>query len=152
MNQGFMPTHWLIYNIIAPHRLLYVGVPHGGGSHSWERPYRVSTREPALWVSPNRLPSQTSGEMSSIKYFLLCCCIFLNRPLVFDSIPYDKAQSVLISQHRCVAIFKDKQNKPTGFALGSIEGRVAIHYINPPNPWAKQHTSHENANYSVIHR
>ncbi|OXB59317.1 hypothetical protein ASZ78_011850, partial [Callipepla squamata] len=37
-------------------------------------------------------------------------------------------------QHRCVAIFKDKVNKPTGFALGSIEGRVAIHYINPPNP------------------
>ncbi|KTF77476.1 hypothetical protein cypCar_00040802 [Cyprinus carpio] len=36
--------------------------------------------------------------------------------------------------HRCVAIFKDKQSKPTGFALGSIEGRVAIHYINPPNP------------------
>ncbi|KAG8131690.1 hypothetical protein E2320_009598 [Naja naja] len=36
--------------------------------------------------------------------------------------------------HRCVAIFKDKVNKPTGFALGSIEGRVAIHYINPPNP------------------
>lgn len=42
--------------------------------------------------------------------------------------------SVLVLQHRCVAIFKDKQNKPTGFALGSIEGRVAIHYINPPNP------------------
>lgn len=41
---------------------------------------------------------------------------------------------VLLPQHRCVAIFKDKQNKPTGFALGSIEGRVAIHYINPPNP------------------
>lgn len=41
---------------------------------------------------------------------------------------------VLVLQHRCVAIFKDKQNKPTGFALGSIEGRVAIHYINPPNP------------------
>lgn len=40
-----------------------------------------------------------------------------------------------VLQHRCVAIFKDKQNKPTGFALGSIEGRVAIHYINPPNPW-----------------
>uniref|UniRef100_A0A672IQT4 Rae1 protein homolog n=1 Tax=Salarias fasciatus TaxID=181472 RepID=A0A672IQT4_SALFA len=40
----------------------------------------------------------------------------------------------LVFQHRCVAIFKDKQNKPTGFALGSIEGRVAIHYINPPNP------------------
>jgi mRNA export factor len=38
-------------------------------------------------------------------------------------------------QYRCVAIFKDKQrNQPTGYALGSIEGRVAIQYINPPNP------------------
>lgn len=32
-------------------------------------------------------------------------------------------------------IFKDKKtNQPTGFALGSIEGRVAIQYINPTNP------------------
>lgn len=46
--------------------------------------------------------------------------------------------SALVLQHRCVAIFKDKQNKPTGFALGSIEGRVAIHYINPPNPWVSK--------------
>ncbi|CAJ0968851.1 unnamed protein product [Ranitomeya imitator] len=44
------------------------------------------------------------------------------------------AAASLSVTHRCVAIFKDKQNKPTGFALGSIEGRVAIHYINPPNP------------------
>ncbi|OXB79263.1 UNVERIFIED_CONTAM: hypothetical protein H355_013184, partial [Colinus virginianus] len=50
--------------------------------------------------------------------------------------PNKWAQSVLtvFLTHRCVAIFKDKVNKPTGFALGSIEGRVAIHYINPPNP------------------
>lgn len=27
-----------------------------------------------------------------------------------------------------------KTNMPTGFALGSIEGRVAIHYVNPTNP------------------
>ena len=27
-----------------------------------------------------------------------------------------------------------KTNQPTGFALGSIEGRVAIHYVNPTNP------------------
>ena len=45
-----------------------------------------------------------------------------------------KIDSPLKYQHRCVSIFKDKQNQPTGFALGSIEGRVAIHYINPPNP------------------
>ena len=27
-----------------------------------------------------------------------------------------------------------KTSAPTGFALGSIEGRVAIHYVNPTNP------------------
>ncbi len=38
-------------------------------------------------------------------------------------------------QHRCVSIFVDKKTTaPTGFALGSIEGRVAIHYIAPQNP------------------
>ncbi|KAJ8258505.1 hypothetical protein COCON_G00175170 [Conger conger] len=52
-----------------------------------------------------------------------------NQPSEFRRI-----ESPLKHQHRCVAIFKDKQGKPTGFALGSIEGRVAIHYINPPNP------------------
>uniref|UniRef100_A0A3P9LG25 Rae1 protein homolog n=1 Tax=Oryzias latipes TaxID=8090 RepID=A0A3P9LG25_ORYLA len=52
-----------------------------------------------------------------------------NQPSEFRRI-----DSPLKHQHRCVAIFKDKQNKPTGFALGSIEGRVAIHYINPQNP------------------
>uniref|UniRef100_A0AAZ3PVF0 Rae1 protein homolog n=2 Tax=Oncorhynchus TaxID=8016 RepID=A0AAZ3PVF0_ONCTS len=52
-----------------------------------------------------------------------------NQPSEFRRI-----DSPLKHQHRCIAIFKDKQNKPAGFALGSIEGRVAIHYINPPNP------------------
>lgn len=47
---------------------------------------------------------------------------------------FRKIDSPLKYQHRTVCIFKDKQNQPTGFALGSIEGRVAIHYINPPNP------------------
>lgn len=38
-------------------------------------------------------------------------------------------------QHRVVRIFKDKKtNAPTGFALGGIEGRVAIQYVNPTNP------------------
>lgn len=41
-----------------------VGVPHGSGCHSWERPDSVPTREPALWVSPNRISSQTSGDLS----------------------------------------------------------------------------------------
>ena len=37
-------------------------------------------------------------------------------------------------QHRCVAIFKDKKNMPTGFALGSIEGRCAIQFVQAANP------------------
>ncbi|KAJ8305595.1 hypothetical protein KUTeg_016140 [Tegillarca granosa] len=53
-----------------------------------------------------------------------------NRPQEFSRI-----ESPLKFQHRCVTIFTDKKtNAPTGFALGSIEGRVAIHYVNPTNP------------------
>ncbi|XP_019623842.1 PREDICTED: mRNA export factor-like isoform X2 [Branchiostoma belcheri] len=47
---------------------------------------------------------------------------------------YKKIESPLKYQHRCVSIFKDKDGHPTGFALGSIEGRVAIHYVNATNP------------------
>lgn len=48
---------------------------------------------------------------------------------------FRKFESPLKYQHRCVSIFNDKKtNQPTGFALGSIEGRVAIHYVNPANP------------------
>ncbi|KAA0192578.1 hypothetical protein HAZT_HAZT007804 [Hyalella azteca] len=43
-------------------------------------------------------------------------------------------ESPLKYQHRCVSIFRDKKNTPAGFALGSVEGRVAIQYINAPNP------------------
>ena len=42
---------------------------------------------------------------------------------------------ILSPQHRCVSIFLDKKTSlPTGFALGSIEGRVAIQYVNTTNP------------------
>ena len=46
-----------------------------------------------------------------------------------------KDETQLKYQYRCLTIFRDKvRNQPTGYALGSIEGRVAIQYINPPNP------------------
>lgn len=47
---------------------------------------------------------------------------------------FKRVESPLKYQHRCVAIFRDKKNQPTGFALGSVEGRVAIQYVNPQNP------------------
>ncbi|KAG1715060.1 mRNA export factor [Nymphon striatum] len=37
-------------------------------------------------------------------------------------------------QHRCTSIFMDKKGAPTGFALGSVEGRVAVQYVNPQSP------------------
>ena len=43
-------------------------------------------------------------------------------------------ESPLKYQHRCVSIFLDKNKNPTGFALGSIEGRVAIQYVEAANP------------------
>ncbi|XP_006811104.1 LOW QUALITY PROTEIN: mRNA export factor-like [Saccoglossus kowalevskii] len=47
---------------------------------------------------------------------------------------YKRIDSPLKFQHRCVSIFKDKKGAPTGFALGSIEGRVAIHFVQAANP------------------
>jgi len=44
-------------------------------------------------------------------------------------------ESPLKFQNRCVAIFKNKEtNQPAGYALGSIEGRVAIQYAETNNP------------------
>ncbi|XP_034477304.1 mRNA export factor [Drosophila innubila] len=47
---------------------------------------------------------------------------------------YKRQESPLKYQHRTISIFKDKKKTPTGYALGSIEGRVAIQYVNPVNP------------------
>ncbi|CAI4223143.1 unnamed protein product [Auanema sp. JU1783] len=38
-------------------------------------------------------------------------------------------------QYRCIAIFKDKNNSmPCGFAVGSIEGRVGVQFVEAANP------------------
>ncbi|XP_018334109.2 mRNA export factor isoform X2 [Agrilus planipennis] len=52
-----------------------------------------------------------------------------NKPQEFK-----RLESPLKYQHRCVSIFRDKNKSPTGYALGSVEGRVAIQYVNPTNP------------------
>lgn len=43
---------------------------------------------------------------------------------------YKPVELSLKYQYRCVAIFKDKKKVPAGFAIGSTEGRVAIHHLN----------------------
>lgn len=48
-----------------------------------------------------------------------------NKPAEFKQM-----ESPLKFQHRVVSIFRDKKRVPTGFALGSIEGRVAIQYVS----------------------
>jgi len=55
----------------------------------------------------------------------------LNQPQEFK-----KIDSPLKYQHRCVAICKDKKssNMPNGFALGSVEGRVAMQYVQATDP------------------
>lgn len=47
---------------------------------------------------------------------------------------FKKVDSPLKYQHRCISIFRDKNKTPTGFALGSVEGRVAIQYVQAANP------------------
>ncbi|XP_030839228.1 mRNA export factor isoform X1 [Strongylocentrotus purpuratus] len=48
---------------------------------------------------------------------------------------FRRMDSPLKYQLRCLAIFKDtKKNAPTGFALGSIEGRCAIQFVQAANP------------------
>lgn len=65
-----------------------------------------------------------------------------NRAIIVYSLEngitqFKQIESPLKYQHRCVSIFTDREkanNPPTGFAIGSVEGRVAIQYLNPANP------------------
>jgi mRNA export factor len=43
---------------------------------------------------------------------------------------YKRVDSNLKFQSRCISIFSDKKSIPCGFALGSVEGRVSIQYVN----------------------
>ena len=65
-----------------------------------------------------------------------------NRSLVVYSLEngiqaFKTIEAPLKYQLKCISIFTDKEklnNLPVGFALGSVEGRVAIQYVNPANP------------------
>ncbi|RXN24927.1 mRNA export factor [Labeo rohita] len=92
------------------------------------------------WIkAPNYSCVMTGSWDKTLKVYPMAVVATAERGLIVYQLEnqpseFRRIESPLKHQHRCVAIFKDKQSKPTGFALGSIEGRVAIHYINPPNP------------------
>lgn len=75
-------------------------------------------------------------------YYPMAVVSLANRSIIIYSLEnglqqYKQTDSPLKYQHRCVSIFtdKDKPNKPpTGYAIGSVEGRVAIQYLNPTTP------------------
>ena len=73
-----------------------------------------------------------------------------NKPTQFK-----QQESPLKYQHRTVSVFRDKKKAPTGYALGSIEGRVAIQYVSPLNPkdnfTFKCHRSNGSSGYQDIY-
>lgn len=48
--------------------------------------------------------------------------------------PVKQCESPFKFQHKCVSIFCDEKREPTGYALGSIEGRVAVQYVQQKDP------------------
>lgn len=93
--------------------------------------------------------TRSSNPMLTIQLPERCYCADVDFPMAvvgtaarglivyqLDGQPkeYKRVDSPLKYQHRCVAIFRDKKKVPTGYALGSVEGRVAIQYVNPSNP------------------
>lgn len=47
---------------------------------------------------------------------------------------FKRMESPLRYQNRCIAIFRDKKKQPSGFAIGSVEGRVAIQNVTSVSP------------------
>jgi len=64
-----------------------------------------------------------------LKYPLLCIALANKKVAIFDvrnpSKPMQEIITLLKHQLRCISVFPDK----SGFAVGSVEGRCAIHYI-----------------------
>eukprot|EP01083_Nonionella_stella_P025721 70854_1 len=67
-----------------------------------------------------------------LKFPLLCLALANKKVVVFDvrnpSKPVKEMITLLKHQLRCISVFRNQSDE--GFAVGSVEGRCAIHYIN----------------------
>lgn len=107
---------------------------------SWDKTLR-------FW-DMRQLPTQTSMATIQLPERVYCGDMFHPMAIIglgnrrlkiyrLDNEPTEvkDVDTPLKFQSRCVAIFKDKNNvHPAGFGLGSIEGRVAIQYVETTNP------------------
>uniref|UniRef100_A0A915PQR7 Anaphase-promoting complex subunit 4 WD40 domain-containing protein n=1 Tax=Setaria digitata TaxID=48799 RepID=A0A915PQR7_9BILA len=107
---------------------------------SWDKTLR-------FW-DMRQLPSQTSLATVQLAERVYCSDVLFPMGVVglanrrmkiyrLDNEPSEvkDIETPLKYQSRCASIFKDKANGlPTGYALGSIEGRVAIQYVEAANP------------------
>jgi mRNA export factor len=75
------------------------------------------------------LPMPERVYCMDVVYPISIVCTADRHVLIYDlrrpNVEYKRLTSPLKYQSRCVALFPDK----TGYALGSIEGRVAIHHV-----------------------
>jgi len=94
-----------------------------------------------------QLPTQTALATIDLKEKVFCSDVVYPMAVVglsnkrvkifnLDGQPKEvnDVETPLKYQMRCLAIFRNKMNnQPCGFAQGSIEGRVAIQYVEPSN-------------------
>lgn len=106
---------------------------------SWDKTLKFwDTRSPSPMMSIN-LPER--AYCADVVYPMAVVGT-ANRGIILYSLEntpteFRRVDPPLKFQHRTVAIFNDRKPvtpQPCGFALGSVEGRVAIQYVQPTNP------------------
>ncbi|KAL9921986.1 protein Rae1-like [Glossina fuscipes fuscipes] len=93
--------------------------------------------------------TRSSNPMLSLNLPERCYCADVDYPIAvvgtagknvivysLENTPteFKRQEGLLKYQHRAIAVCRDKKQNPTGYAVGSIEGRVVLKYLNPLNP------------------
>ncbi|XP_055327804.1 protein Rae1-like [Paramacrobiotus metropolitanus] len=104
---------------------------------SWDKTLKFWDARQPNPVGTLQLPDRLYA--ADVYYPMAVACTAGKQCVVYqlDNQPreWKKLEINLKNMLRCVSICVDKKtNQPTGFAVGSVEGRVAIQYLNPSNP------------------